>query len=392
MPIVHAIADHSRLLGYIAIDSTVAGRARGGLRLAADLSEAEIRAAATSMTLKYGWLGLPHGGAKAGVIGDAEAAPLERQRFLAAFARAAAPLLRDRVYVPDADMGTSAADVRVMMEGLGVRVGPREWRAHHSGAHTAWSCLAAARAVLERRGARLAGCRVAIEGFGKVGTALAGLLAERGATVVAISTSRGAIYQRAGLDVPRLVRRASEVGSRVVDDEPGAMDRGQLLELPVDLLCPCARYHSVDTDNVDRIAATTIVAGANDPVSPGAEHALLARGVEYVPAFVSNCGGVLGGTLEFAGVKVSRIGPLMEEPVHRVVRDLFDRAERLGLTPSHLAESEARARHAEVRRRAEAPDVSEWLVSAGLAAYHRGWMPTALMSRLATRRLLKGLS
>ena len=105
MPTVHAIADQSRLLGYIAIDSTVAGRARGGLRLAAGLSEAEIRAAAASMTLKYGLLGLPQGGAKGGVIGDAEASPDDRHQVLAAFARAAGPLLRDRIYIPDAVAG-----------------------------------------------------------------------------------------------------------------------------------------------------------------------------------------------------------------------------------------------------------------------------------------------
>jgi glutamate dehydrogenase/leucine dehydrogenase len=187
------------------------------------------------------------------------------------------------------------------------------------------------------------------------------------------------------------VRRAADVGSRVVDDAPGPIERSRLLELPVDLLCPCARYQSVHDGNADRIGASAIVAGANDPVSPEAEHALLARGVEYVPAFVSNCGGVLGGTLEFAGVAVPRIGPLIEGPIYRLVRDLFDRADRLGVSPSHLAESEARARHAEARSRAETPGVSARLASAGLAAYHRGLMPAALVSRLATRRLLKGL-
>ncbi len=392
VPIIHAITERSRLLGYIAIDSTVAGRARGGLRLVADLSQEELRDAATSMTLKYGLLGLPQGGAKAGIIGDPDASPAERRRLLGAFAAAAATLLRTRQYVPDADIGTTAGEVREMMQGIGVRVGPREWRGNHSGEHTARSCLTAARALLERRGAELKGCRVAIEGFGKVGTALARLLAERGATVVAISTSRGAVYQRDGLDVDRLLDRAADLGSRVVEGEPGAMDRALLLELPVDLLCPCARYHSIHTGNVDRIAATTIAAGANDPVSPEAERTLQARGVQYVPAFVSNCGGVLGGTLEFAGVALPRIGPLIEEPLRRLVIGLLDRAERAGISPGRLAETEALARHATVRARAESPGLTARLTAVGLAAYHRGWIPEALVSRVATRRLLQELS
>lgn len=169
------------------------------------------------------------------------------------------------------------------------------------------------------------------------------------------------------------------------------MDRARLLELPVDLLCPCARYHSVHAGNVERIAATTIAAGANDPVSPDAERTLEVRGVQYVPAFVSNCGGVLGGTLEFAGVALPRIGSLIEEPVHRMVLALLDRAQRAGVSPSQLVTSEALVRHAAVRARAEHPGITGRLAAAGLAAYHRGWMPASLVAPIATRRLLRGL-
>jgi glutamate dehydrogenase (NAD(P)+) len=391
VPILHAITEQSRLLGYIAIDSTVAGRSRGGLRLVPDLSPEEISAAATSMTLKYGLLGLPQGGAKAGLFGDPDASPVERRLKLSAFAAAAATLLRTHQYVPDADLGTTAAEVREMMLAVGARVGPREWRANHSGEHTARSCLATARALLERSGTGLNGCRVAIEGFGKVGAPLARLLAARGATVVAISTSRGAIYRPDGLDVLRLVDRAATVGSCVVDEEPGRMDRERLLELPVDLLCPCARYHSIHAGNAERIAATTIAAGANDPVSPDAARRLEARGVRYVPAFVSNCGGVLGGTLEFAGVTLPRIATLIEDAVRRLVLGLLERAERAGVSPGQLATSEALARHAAVRARAEHPGLTGRLAAAGLAAYHRGWMPASLVAPVATRKLLRGL-
>jgi len=141
-PAFHRVIRGSRVLGFVAIDSTIGGRARGGLRLATDLGEDEIRAAARSMTLKYGLLGLPQGGAKAGIVGDADAEPAEKRRLLAEFAQAAAPLLRARTYIPDTDMGTSADGIRAMMESLGVRVGPREWRANRSGQYTAHSCRA----------------------------------------------------------------------------------------------------------------------------------------------------------------------------------------------------------------------------------------------------------
>jgi len=387
----HRVTDGERLLGYVAIDSTVAGRARGGLRMVEDLREDEIRAAARAMTLKYGLLDLPQGGAKAGIIGDGEAPPAEKRRLLLDFGRAAAPLLHARRYVPDADLGTTSDEVRWMMEALGATVRPRDWRTNRSGEHTARSVLATAIALRTRGGASLAGCRVAIEGFGKVGTSLARLLHGRGARVVAISTSRGAVHRPEGLDVPRLLARAGELGSRVVDDVPGRIAREALLELPVDLLFPCARFHGIHAGNAERVAATAICAGANDPVSPDAELVLLRRGIEYPPDFVSNCGGVLGGTLEFAGAGFEAIGALIEAQVQRIVRDLMARADRQGVAPRALAESDALARHAVVREAAEHPTLAQRLVEVGVECHRRRWVPEKVVGWLATRWVARRL-
>jgi glutamate dehydrogenase (NAD(P)+) len=387
----HRVMNGARLLGYVAIDSTVAGRARGGLRMVEDLCEDEIRAAASAMTLKYGLLDLPQGGAKAGIIGDGEAPLAEKRRLLLEFARAAAPLLHERRYVPDADLGTTADDVRWMMEALGARVRPRDWRTNRSGEHTARSALATAIALRARRGASLSGCRVAIEGFGKVGTSLARLLDDRGARVVAISTSRGAVHRPDGLDVRRLLARSREVGSRVVDDEPDRIAREALLELPVDVLFPCARFRSIHAGNAERVAAPAIVAGANDPVSPEAEAVLVRRGVAYPPDFVSNCGGVLGGTLEFAGAGLDAIGALIEAQVQRIVRDLMERAERAGVGPRALAEADALARHAAVREAARRPTLAQRLVAMGVECHRRQWVPEKVVGWLATRWVARRL-
>ena len=381
----HRVTRGSQVLGFIAIDSVVGGRARGGLRIADGLSEDEIRAASRAMTLKYGFLGLPQGGAKAGIVGDAEVPLEEKRRLLGEFARAAAPLLHARRYVPDPDLGTCADDVRWMMESIGAEVAARDWRANRSGEYTARSALATAMEVRERQSASLAGCRVAIEGFGKVGAALAMMLHDRGARVVAISTSRGALHAPDGLDVARLARRAAAVGSRFVEDEPGRIERAALLELAVDVLFPCARFHSIDAANAPRVAAPAICAGANDPVSPEAEDVLRARGVVYPPDFVSNCGGVLGGTLEFAGVTAERIGALVEERVRREVLSLMSRAERRGVPARTLAESDALERHAAVRARIEHPDLAQRLISLAIEGYRRRWVPERVVALLAPR-------
>ena len=389
---LHTVRRGSRVLGFICIDSTIQGRARGGLRIVRDLSEDELRADARAMTLKYGLLRLPQGGAKAGIVGDGEAPASEKRRLLHEFARAAEPLLRERTYIPEADLGTSAGDIRWMMESIGGRVGPREWRGNRSGEYTAQSCLASALALLDRSGASLEGRRVAVEGFGKVGSALARVLWRRGAMVVAISTSRGALYHPDGLDVERLTRRAAEMGSRLVEEQPETIERGALLELPVDLLFPCARFQSIHAGNVARVSARAICAGANGPVSPEAERALLDRGVPYAPDFMSNSGGVLGGTLEFAGVPSERIGALIEQHLRPRVSALLDRAERLGATPRSVAESDALERHAQVRRHCEHPGLGQRLQSFGLEAYRRRLVPQRLVSPLASRYVARRMA
>jgi glutamate dehydrogenase (NAD(P)+) len=392
---VYTVPGRSGVIGFIVVDSTVGGRARGGLRMLADVGEEELRAAARTMTLKYGFVGVPQGGAKAGVRGDGEGPVEARRERLLEFARAALPLLRARVYVPDPDLGTRAADIRWTMQAAGLRVGPHEWLGDRSGFYTAVSCLAAAAAVREHRATTLQGCRVAIEGFGSVGSALADLLNRRGARVVAISTSRGAVHDPRGLDVARLLGLAVEVGSRVVEQVPGAerLPREALLELPVDLLCPCARHHSIHEGNAERVAAPVICPGANDPVSPGAARALAARGVLLVPDFVANCGGVVGGTLTFAGLPADRIRAIVERRLRSAVESLLGQSERQGLPLRTLAEGLALARHERVRRAVQAPGMSGRFFALGLEAYRRGWMPRALVAALAPqyveRRLLQ---
>jgi len=375
---IHTIRAGSEVLGFIAIDSTVAGRARGGLRLVPDLGEAELRAAARSMTLKYGLLGLPQGGAKAGILGDPEAPPGERRQRLHAFARTAAPFLKGRRYIPDADIGTTATEVRDMMQSIGARVGPREWRGNLSGEYTAWSVMASAEAMFAHIGRPLRGARVAIEGFGKVGSVLARLLQRRGAVIVAVSTSHGAVYEPDGLDLDRL--------------PPALMERSRLLELPVDLLCPCARFESLHAGNVERVQAQAICAGANNPVSPDALAVLEARGVHCLPDFVSNCGGVLGGTLEFAGMRPEAIGPTIERLSGDLVRSLLARARAEGVSPTVLAERDALARHERVRHAAEHPGLVGRLASLGLEVYRRGWFPARVMARLAPAAIRRRMS
>ena len=382
---VVAVGDAGSPVAFIVIDSTIGGCSRGGLRIVPDLSEEELAVAARAMTLKYGLLGLPQGGAKAGILGDAEAPPDEKRHLLNDFASAVRPFLMQRIYQPDADLGTRGEDIRSMMCSLGLAVKRREWRGRDSGYYTAVSCVSAAQAAVEWRHGQLEGSKVAIEGFGSVGSGVADLLCRRGAKVVAISTSQGALYDPEGLDVDRLVSMARELGSRVVRDyDPRlTLQRQDLLELPVDLLCPCARHHSLHQENATRIAAPVICPGANNPATPEAEAILFDRGQLFLPDFVCNSGGVLGGTMDFAGISQKQASGLIEGWMEWLMKDLLEQAKKRGITVREIAEPLALERHRAVRAAAENPSLGSRLMKLALEGHRRGWLPVSLVGALS---------
>jgi glutamate dehydrogenase (NAD(P)+) len=291
-------------------------------------------------------------------------------------------------------MGTDNADVRHVMQAAGARVKARELRGTQSGYYTALTVLAGARQAARHVNLELAGSRVAVEGFGKVGAPLAELLAAAGARVVAVSTSCGAIYRRQGLDVRRLNALAAEVGSRLVDRYPGGerLEREALLELPADLLCPCARHNSLHMGNAARVKARIVCPGANNPVTPEAELALFDRGILCLPDFVTNSGGVLGGTMEFASIGRKEIAAFMDREIGGRIARLLAEAHRKRVLPREIAVPMALRRHEQVRRNAGRPNLANRLFGIGLELYRQGLVPGALVRPLALPYFARALA
>ena len=373
-----------RELGYVAIDSTIAGRSCGGLRMLPDVSAGEVRDRARAMTLKYGFLGLPQG-AKVGIIGDPGAPKEERFALLADFRRVIAPLLASRSYIPGSDMGTDCTAIRHMLGAAGIKVASRDLKDNSSGYYTAVSTTAGVHACASRAGLDIARSTAAVEGFGNMGGPMAALLAQAGTTVVAVSTSRGALYNPEGLDGRRLTSLASEVGCRVMDVYRDTESLGieKVVELPVDVVCPCARHWSIREDNVSRISAKVICAGANNPVTTGAEPLLTARGALWLPDFLTNCGGVLGGTMEFASMKRDEIKASITDRIHAAAGAVLDEARLTGLSPREVAERIARGLFAAAKNAAEHPTLQGQAVGGELALYRRGLIPSALVRNTA---------
>ncbi len=385
--LVTKVVAGERVLGYVVIDTIVRGRAYGGLRMTPDVTESEIRTLARTMTLKYGFLGLPFGGAKAGVRAEPEDSAAQRQAQLTEFASAIQPLLRSRTYVPAPDMGTDAPDIRHMLESVGAGVKSRQLRVRGSAEYAASTVVSAARAAANWVGTPMSDMTAAIEGFGKVGSSLAQKLAEVGVRVVAISTAKGALFNARGLDVEHVMQAAEEKGSHVVEayDQADRIDRRELLELQVDLLCPCARGGSLHGQNATRVQARIICPGANNPVTAEAQAIFHSRGVLYVPDFVANCGGVLGTVMEYASIRKEKIDSYLGRRILEKAAWIFEEADAKEVSPNVIAVSYARKRsqamhHNERRRTGRAR-----LMEAGLELHRRALLPGILVEAVALR-------
>jgi glutamate dehydrogenase (NAD(P)+) len=383
--ILHTLTSDDEVLGYVAIDTTVDGKSSGGLRMLPDVDGDEVVGLARAMTAKYGFLGLPQGGAKAGVLGDPEAPAAERRALLARFAHGIRDLLRGGTFVPYADMGTCGEDIGAMLRSVGLRPSKKSVEDHDSGSYTAVSVAASATAALAWLSLRSSGCRVAIEGFGKVAAPLARRLHQAGFKVVAVSTRLGGIYDPDGLDVPVLLDLSARLGSAMVHAYPKAtrLAPSELLELPAEVLCPCARHDRITATNVERVQCRIISPGANNPVTPDAERILESRGVICIPDFVSNCGGVLGGTMEFAGMTSPRIIEMIDTGTAQAVHRLLDTAKARAVPPRALAEELSRARREALQHAARHPTPLSRLLASGLTAYRRGLVSRHIVGLLA---------
>ena len=297
--IAHLYEPRLPLKAIVVIDNIALGPAVGGVRLDPDISTAEVFRLARTMTWKNAAAGLPHGGAKAGILADPAMPLAQKERTIRAFARAIADL---RQYIPGPDMGTDERCMAYIHDETGRSTGRPKVTGgiplDELGA-TGFGLAVAAEQMAGTVAMSLMGARVAIQGFGNVGKAAAKFLEKRGCLLVAASDSGGAIYQPQGLNLTRLLVIKEQQGK--VMDYPGAqiIPPEDIFTLPCDILVPAARPDVINMDNAPHIQARMVLQGANIPTSPAAECHLHDRGVAILPDFIVNAGGVISTAVEY---------------------------------------------------------------------------------------------
>ena len=296
------------------------GPFKGGIRYHPDSNLDEVEALASLMTWKTSLVGIPYGGAKGAVTVDPKQLS---QKDLEAVSRSYIRRLFDVIGpkrdIPAPDVGTNPQVMAWMVDEYSKLAGQFEPTAFTGkpveiggsfGRDTATGFGGAVvlREFLKAKKLKAHRLRVAIQGFGAVGSAIARLLFKDGYRVVALSDSRGGIFEPNGIDVEEIVR--TQEGRGLVNQRPRSLGEAagaryrtisneELLALDVDVLIPAALENVINEANAERLKAKVVLEMANGPVTAEADAMLGARGVAVIPDILANSGGVVGSYFEW---------------------------------------------------------------------------------------------
>jgi glutamate dehydrogenase/leucine dehydrogenase len=290
--------------GYRVQHSSARGPCKGGIRYHPDVSFDEVKALAAWMTWKCAIVNLPFGGAKGGIVCDPrKLSKDELERLTRRYAYEISPIIGPDKDIPAPDVYTDSQimawimDTYSMTHGSsapGVVTGKPLFLGGSFGRNeaTARGCLFVIRSACEVTGIKLNRATVAIQGFGNAGSIAAELLANAGATIIAVSDSRGGILNRTGLNVPELLAYKKKNGSVAGFPNTDPISGEAVLELQCDILIPAALENQITLENVEHIQARIIAEAANGPTTPDADVVLHKRGVMVIPDILANAGGV----------------------------------------------------------------------------------------------------
>ncbi len=286
------------------------GPTKGGIRFHPKVNKKEINELAFLMSLKCALVDIPLSGGKGGVqVNPRELSEGELQRLSRAYIREFAPFIGPDRDIPAPDVNTNPKVMGWMLDeyekitgkkapgaitGKPLTIGGSRGRLYS----TSLGGAIILGEYMKSAGKGGKGTTVAIQGFGNVGSHLARILDEWGYKIVAVSDSKGGIYNKSGLDVKKLVKEND--GKNVQEIGGGEkISNEELLELGVDVVVPAAIENVINIKNMKNIRAKIVLEMANGPVTTGADDYLEEKGVVVLPDILANSGGVVVSYLEW---------------------------------------------------------------------------------------------
>ena len=290
-------------IGYRVQHDDARGPMKGGLRYHPEVDLSEVRSLAALMTWKTAVVDLPYGGAKGGIAVDpAKLSPRELERITRKFVDGIHDVIGPDVDIPAPDMGTNSEVMAWIMNQYqkyhgfnpGVVTGkPVELHGIPGREEaTGRGVGIVAFKMLGRLGHKPNRTRVALQGFGNVGSHAAKFLHESEFKIVAVSDLSGGYFRPEGLDIPKMLQYAREHHGLNGYKEAERLSNEELLELDVELLIPAALGGVITAANAPRVKAPMIIEAANQPVWPDADEIFDQRGTVVLPDILANSGGV----------------------------------------------------------------------------------------------------
>jgi glutamate dehydrogenase (NAD(P)+) len=291
-------------IGYRVIYNTSRGPAKGGIRFDLQVTQEEVKALAAWMTWKCAVVNLPFGGSKGGVVCDPSIMSNgEIERLTRRYTSGIIETLGPDSDVPAPDVNTNERimawvmdtysmhkrhTVTAVVTGKPIEMGGSLGRREATGR----GCMFVTREALKRVGLPIKNTRVAVQGFGNVGSVAADLMAKQGMTIVAVSDKSGGVYNPKGLDLAGVfehVRTRKLLNSYKNADQ---ISNDDLLTLDCEVLVPAALENVIHDDNANQIRARIICEGANGPTTAAADAILNEKGIFVIPDILANAGGV----------------------------------------------------------------------------------------------------
>ena len=331
--------------GYRVQHNKSRGPMKGGLRYHPDMDEDHAAALANLMTWKTAIVDVPFGGAKGGINCD----PLtmsesELNKVTRRFVEQTKEIIGPTIDIPAPDVNTNAKIMGWIMDEYskyagfspGVVTGkPLElFGSEGRDEATGRGIMVVLDEALKDSGKSWQDIRIAVQGFGNVGSNAARLIAQQGAKIVAVADHLGGVSNDAGLDVDALGLWVAE--HRTVKGFPGgsAFNGAEVITWDVDVLIPAALENAITEDNVNEVKADIIVEGANGPTTPEAHEVLVKRGVLVVPDILANAGGVTVSYFEWAQNiqqfrwQKNRVNEELTQKMRKAYADVRDVAEQ----------------------------------------------------------------
>lgn len=339
------------MAGFLVIDNTALGPGKGGIRMTPNVTEEEVWRLARTMTWKNALADIPFGGAKAGIVWPGGSDELKKQ-YIQSFARAIKPFTPKK-YIAGPDVNTGEREMQWFVEATG------NWRsatgkpAHlcmeifgkpgekcgipHEFGSTGFGVAQAVAVTAQSLKINIRGARVAIHGFGNVGTFTYTYLQRMGAVIVAIADRNGAVFNSDGLDdaeIQKVIQRKQLITEckrcRKISDR-------EFWKTSVDFLIPASVTDVINETNIHDIRATAIIEAGNIPMRENIEERLFQKGVFILPDFVANAGGVISSYAEYRGYNPKKMFDLVERKIKNSAKLVLEKSMKLKKNPREVA-------------------------------------------------------